>query len=63
VKDGSHNGGILSDEHYSLPDNATVEKYLQVFKEVFEQCKHIAHYNMMMGFSSEQENTEVLNEL
>jgi wobble nucleotide-excising tRNase len=58
VNDGSHSGGILSDEYYSMPDDATVEKYLQVFKEIFEKCKHIAHYNMMMGIISEEESME-----
>ena len=49
VNDGSHSGGVLSDEYYSTPDNATVEKYLQIFKRIFEQREHTAHYNMMMG--------------
>ncbi len=31
------------------------EKYLKVFKTIFERTKHIEHYNMMMGISSEVE--------
>jgi len=48
VNDGSHSGGILSDEHYSMPDDITVDRYLRIFKEIFEKCGHTAHYNMMM---------------
>lgn len=55
VNDGSHSGGILSDEHYSTPDDTTVERYLQVFKEIFKQCEHTAHYNMMIGIDHEAE--------
>lgn len=53
VNDGSHSGGILSDEYYSIPDDTTVERYLLVFKEIFKQCDHIAHYNMMTGIDNE----------
>lgn len=49
VNDGSHSGGILSDEYYTPPDDATVDRYLDVFEMIFEKCGHMAHYNMMMG--------------
>ena len=58
VNDGSHSGGILSDEYYSMPDDTTVERYLQVFKEIFKQCDHTAHCNMMMGIGHETEQEE-----
>ena len=53
VNDGSHSGGVLSDEYYSMPDDATVDKYLKVFKAIFVQREHTAHYNMMMGVDGE----------
>jgi wobble nucleotide-excising tRNase len=61
VNDGSHSGGILSDEYYSMPDDTTVERYLQVFKEIFEQCNHTTHFNMMMGIdhdTGQEEETD-----
>jgi wobble nucleotide-excising tRNase len=58
VNDGSHSGGILSDEYYSPPDKATVDRYLQVFKAIFDKCGHIAHYNMMMGITPETDQQE-----
>ena len=60
VNDGSHSGGILSEEHYLPPDGATVEKYLQVFREIFEKNDQIAHYEMMMGSESSQEDNEAM---
>jgi wobble nucleotide-excising tRNase len=64
VNDGSHSGGIFSDEYYTMPDDATVEKYLQVFKAIFEQCHHVTHYNMMMGIDADTDRDEddTLNE-
>jgi len=53
INDGSHSGGVLSDEYYSMPDDATVDKYLKVFKAIFDQREHTAHYNMMMGINGE----------
>jgi adenine-specific DNA-methyltransferase len=44
----------LSDEYYSPPDKATVYRYLQVFKAIFEKCGHIAHYKMMMTLHQKQ---------
>ncbi len=62
INDGSHSGGILSDEYYSMPDATTVERYLQVFKEIFKQYDHIAHYDMMMGINHEEEQEEESND-
>jgi wobble nucleotide-excising tRNase len=44
---GSHN---VNDDLYISAEN---EKYLKVFKNIFDKTKHIEHYNMMMGFNSE----------
>lgn len=58
VNDGSHCGGLLSDEYYSPPDSFAVKRYLQVFKEIFEKYHQEAHYNMMMGINTEIEQGE-----
>lgn len=50
VNDGSH---FAHDSLYVSIDNSMVESYLSVFKRIFEETKHIAHYNMMMGESEE----------
>ena len=46
VNDGSH---FAQDDLYVSIDNAMVEIYLKVFREVFEKSDHFAHYKMMMG--------------
>ncbi|MCH8881390.1 MAG: AAA family ATPase [Planctomycetes bacterium] len=46
VNAGSHS---ISDELYVSVDAASVDKYLAVFRQVFEKTGHIAHYEMMMG--------------
>jgi len=43
---GSHD--VFSDIDYS-PKPEEIEKFKQVFKDIFEKTGHIAHYNMMMG--------------
>lgn len=48
---GSHG---LNDDLYIAADS---EKYLKVFKIIFQRTKHIEHYNMMMGISPEVEET------
>lgn len=45
VNDGSHSA---HDDLYVSVDEGVVERYLDVFKRVFEKTDHIAHYNMMM---------------
>jgi wobble nucleotide-excising tRNase len=43
---GSHE--IIDDFNISIqPEN--IEKYKQVFKQIFEHTGHVEHYNMMMG--------------
>lgn len=52
VNEGSHSAH--DDPHFS-PDDSTTESYLQIFKKVFDKTGNIAHYNMMMGDSMEEE--------
>lgn len=46
VNDGSH---AVHDDLYVSADGSVVERYLSVFKQVFEKTKHMGHYWMMMG--------------
>lgn len=46
INDGSHN---FNDDLYVVADEATVGPYLSIFKQVFEETQHGAHYQMMMG--------------
>ena len=46
VNDGSH---CVPDDCNLIPDQDQEEKYLEVFKRVFEVSGHEQHYNMMMG--------------
>jgi wobble nucleotide-excising tRNase len=45
TNDGSH---FASDDMYVHCDEETVERYKIVFKKLFENTNHLAHYNMMM---------------
>jgi len=46
INDGSH---IVNDDLFIATDEEDLEKYLRVFKKIFEVENHLAHYNMMMG--------------
>ncbi|MDD2659907.1 MAG: AAA family ATPase [Methylococcales bacterium] len=46
VNDGSHSA---FDDLYESIDDTVVETYLKVFKAIFENEGHLAHYKMMMG--------------
>ena len=46
VNDGSH---FASDDIFVSTDAATVDRYLKVFRAVFDKQGHMAHYKMMMG--------------
>lgn len=46
VNDGSHSA---YDDCYVSPNDAQVDRYLAVFKRIFEETGHEAHYNMMLG--------------
>lgn len=52
VNDGSH---CISDDYSVVLDNGQAEKYLEVFKKIFLEMRHIEHYNMMMGIEEETE--------
>lgn len=45
VNDGSH---AAHDDLYVSADDSIVERYLAVFKRIFEKTEHTGHYNMMM---------------
>lgn len=47
VNDGSHSS--FDDIYYTPPIADGVERYLSIFRIIFEKTGHIAHYNMMMG--------------
>jgi wobble nucleotide-excising tRNase len=46
VNDGSH---AVHDDLYISTDGSVVERYLSVFKQIFEKTNHMGHYWMMMG--------------
>lgn len=45
INDGSH---CLPDDLYIEAPYDTIDKYFEVFRKIFEEMGHIAHYNMMM---------------
>lgn len=49
INDGSHS---INDDIFTTTDDETVEKYLRVFKRIFEVERQIEHYNMMMKVNS-----------
>lgn len=55
INDGSHN---FADDLYLTIDETMVTRYLSVFKKIFSETGHIAHYTMMMGI--EGLNTEII---
>ncbi len=46
INDGSHS---ISDDLYIEAPQETVDKYLEVFKQIFILTNHAGHYEMMMG--------------
>ena len=46
INDGSH---TIPDDYYLVPSDDERERYLGVFRKIFEKMGHIDHYNMMMG--------------
>lgn len=46
VNDGSHSA---HDDLYVSVENSMVDRYLNVFRRIFEKTGHCGHYNMMMG--------------
>ena len=56
VNDGSH---FAHDSLYVSIDYSMVEKYLNVFKEIFVKTNHMAHYEMMMGIQNNGETSKI----
>lgn len=52
---GSHSA---FDDYSATPNMFNAETYLKVFKELFEHSGHIAHYNMMMKSTAEENKNE-----
>jgi wobble nucleotide-excising tRNase len=52
INDGSHE---VYDDLYVEHQEATLDKYLEVFKNIFYKMGHPEHYNMMMGYQPEQQ--------
>lgn len=46
VNDGSHS---FHDDLYISTDDSVVDRYLDVFRRIFENTNHAGHYEMMMG--------------
>ncbi|MDX9805201.1 MAG: AAA family ATPase [bacterium] len=46
INDGSH---CIPDDLFIQTSEDKKEKYLNVFRKIFEHTNHIGHYNMMMG--------------
>lgn len=56
INDGSHSA---HDDIYVAVDDSAVQGYLRVFKDVFIQTGHAAHYHMMMKTADETEALDV----
>jgi len=50
MHDGSH---LALDDLYVSVDDNQVDMFLKVFKQIFINENHLAHYNMMMGIEEE----------
>ena len=57
INDGSH---LINDDIYIATDTETIEKYLEIFKRIFQEENQIEHYNMMMR--EEKIETEIETE-
>jgi wobble nucleotide-excising tRNase len=53
INDGSHNS--FDEDFYTSLDPEMIQKFLGIFKQIFQITGHIAHYNMMMGIDNETE--------
>ena len=56
INDGSH---FAHDDIYVATADSQIEKYLHVFKNIFEKEGHISHYKMMMGDAYQEANQVV----
>ena len=57
VHDGSH---YAHDDLYVSIDDSTVDTHLKIFRAIFKESGHDAHYKMMMGEAFEEEIAETL---
>jgi wobble nucleotide-excising tRNase len=57
INDGSH---FTNDDLFIACDETAIDKFLQIFRQVFKNEGHISHYNMMMGIASEEEPAEAV---
>ncbi len=53
INDGSHS--ISDDLYIEIQDNI-IDKYLEVFKQIFIKTDHEGHYNMMMKRENGEKN-------
>ncbi|RNI29963.1 hypothetical protein EFA69_10575 [Rufibacter immobilis] len=56
INDGSHS---IPDDLFIEHQEAVVERYYKVFKEIFENMNHLSHYEMMMGKVKGEPNIDV----
>ena len=54
INDGSHS--IAEDLYIEVPDDI-IDRYFEVFRQIFIKTDHIGHYNMMMRTEEEIEET------
>lgn len=52
---GSH---TIPDDLFYEPDTDSLQHYKDIFRLVFKESGHIAHYNMMMGIQDEADNSK-----
>ena len=45
---GSHATGVFEDSYYTMLDNTQINRYKDVFKQIFEKSGHQSHYDMMI---------------
>jgi len=57
INDGSHSS--FDEDFYTPLDTTMIQRFLEIFRQIFQETGHIAHYNMMMGIDPEAENIEV----
>ena len=55
INDGSH---LINDDIYIATDTETVDKYLEIFKRIFQEESQIEHYNMMISVDMIETNSE-----
>ena len=51
INDDSHS--LFDEDFYTPLDAAMIQGYLEIFRRIFLETGHIAHYNMMMNIESD----------